>query len=77
MDYPAMIFSGYSCLKHDNYASFKEDFFKNIDEAIEIARDFMDERDVDEYAKGMRSTKNMLEAMEAFADNSSIFEAEN
>ncbi len=73
MDYPAMIFSGYSCSIHDNYASFKEDFLKDIDEAIEIARDFMDERDVDDYAKEMRSTKNMLEAMEAFADNPEAF----
>lgn len=73
MDYPAMIFSGYSCSIHDNYASFKEDFLKDIDEAIEIARDFMDERDVDEYAKEMRSTKNMLEAMEAFADSPESF----
>ena len=73
MDYPDMIFSGYSCSIHDNYASFKEDFLKDIDEAIEIARDFMDERDVDDYAKEMRSTKNMLEAMEAFADNTEAF----
>ncbi len=73
MDYPAMIFSGYSCSIHDNYASFKEDFLKDIDEAIEIARDFMDERDVDGYAKEMRSTKNMLEAMEAFADSPESF----
>ena len=73
MDYPAMIFSGYSCSIHNNYASFKEDFLKDIDEAIEIARDFMDERDVDDYAKEMRSTKNMLEMMEAFADNPEAF----
>lgn len=73
MDYPVMIFSGYSCSIHNDYASFKEDFLKDIDEAIEIARDFMDDRDVDDYAKEMRGTKNMLEAMEAFADNPNAF----
>jgi len=73
MDYPAMIFSGYSCSIHDNYASFKEDFLKEIDESIEIARDFMDERDVDGYAKEMRGAKNMIEAMEAIADNPEAF----
>ncbi len=69
MDYPTMVFSGYSCSEHDDFISFKEDFLKEIDEAVEIARNFMDERDFDDTAKTMRSTKKMLEMMEALADN--------
>lgn len=73
MDYPTMLFSGYSCSIHDNYASFKEDFLKDIDERINIARDFMDSRDISEYAQNVRDAKAMIEQMEAFADNPEAF----
>lgn len=73
MDYPAMIFSGYSCSIHDNYASFKEDFLKEIDETIELVRDFIDSRFISEEAIAVRDTKTMLEGIETFADNPDLF----
>jgi len=70
-DYPTMFISACRCSKHNNYASFKEDFLMGIDDAIKSARDFMDGKNIDESAKESRPTKCMIEAMEAFADNPS------
>ena len=69
MDYPLMMFSGYDCSKHVSYISFKESFFEDAEEWVNITRDFMDSMQIFDHASSVRDAKAMIENMEKFVDN--------
>lgn len=73
MDYLAMIFSGYSCSVHNDYAFFKEAFLNEIDERIEDVRDLLDPQTIDGETSAIRNAKNMIEGMEELAEDPELF----
>ena len=68
-DYPTMLKVEECCSKHNDFLTFKNDVLKKANELIELARDFMDSKNISEYAKHNRATKDMLEYVEELADN--------
>ncbi len=63
-DYPTMTVVAECCSKHNDFSVFKKEVWANIDMLTEQARDFMDSKDISEYAKHFRSAKTMIEVTE-------------
>ena len=68
-DYPTMTIVAECCSKHNDFPAFKEAVMNNIDLLINQARDFMDSKNISEYAKHYRAAKTMIESAEDFAAN--------